>query len=141
MAFIDHNGQVFGLEWDEIFVFGSNKAGRHGKGAARLAMRWGAVYGKAEGIMGRTYAIPIKDENLQTLSYDEILQSLRLLAKVANSMQDRTFLLTAIGTGLAGLSEKRMQKIVEGTMLPRNVVPWWTFKHYARLEANPLKSR
>ena len=30
------------LEKDEIFVFGSNLAGAHGGGAARLAMQWGA---------------------------------------------------------------------------------------------------
>jgi hypothetical protein len=104
-------------------------------------MRWGAVYGKAEGIMGRTYAIPTKDEYLQTLSYDEIEQSLRTLGKVASSMQDRTFLLTAIGTGLAGLKEDRMQKIVGTIMLPGNVVPWWSLKHYARLEHKPLNCR
>ena len=39
------------LEADEIFVFGSNEAGRHGKGAAKFAMqKFGAVYGVAEGL-------------------------------------------------------------------------------------------
>ena len=31
---------------NEIFTFGSNLEGRHGKGAAKQALQWGAVYGK-----------------------------------------------------------------------------------------------
>jgi hypothetical protein len=85
MAFFDPTGNIIGIDWNEIFVFESNKAGRHGKGAARLAMRWGAIYGKGEGVMGRTYAIPTKDENLQTLSYDEIKESLKTLAKMKST--------------------------------------------------------
>lgn len=32
------------LESNQIFVFGSNQSGRHGKGAAKTALGWGAVY-------------------------------------------------------------------------------------------------
>lgn len=51
---------------DAIFVFGSNLAGRHGKGAALIArQRFGAVYGVGEGFTGNAYAIPTKDQNLR----------------------------------------------------------------------------
>lgn len=46
----------------EIYVFGSNLAGRHGAGSALVArQRFGAVYGQARGLQGRSYAIPTKD--------------------------------------------------------------------------------
>jgi adenine phosphoribosyltransferase len=46
------------LKDNEIFVFGANIAGRHGKGAAKTALDWGAIYGQGEGLQGRTYGIP-----------------------------------------------------------------------------------
>lgn len=53
------------LKDNEVFVFGSNRAGRHGAGVAKTALKWGAVYGQGE---GQTYAIPTKDENIKTLT-------------------------------------------------------------------------
>ena len=50
-----------------IFVFGSNLAGRHGKGAAKYARNnLGAVYGVGEGLTGDCYALPTKDYNIKT---------------------------------------------------------------------------
>ena len=49
------------LQPNEVFVFGSNAEGRHGKGAAKTAMSFGAVYGQARGIMGQAYAIITKN--------------------------------------------------------------------------------
>ena len=46
---------------DEIFVFGSNMQGAHGGGAARTTMSWGAIYGQAFGLQGKTFAIPTVD--------------------------------------------------------------------------------
>ena len=47
------------LRDDEIFVFGSNLAGMHAGGAARIACRcFGAVWGQGVGLQGRSYAIP-----------------------------------------------------------------------------------
>jgi len=37
---------------NEVFVFGSNESGRHGKGAAKTALGWGAKWGQAEGLQG-----------------------------------------------------------------------------------------
>ena len=46
----------------EIFVFGSNREGRHGKGAALFAYKnYGAIYGQAEGRQGNSYAIITKE--------------------------------------------------------------------------------
>ena len=61
------------LEQGFIFVFGSNLSGRHGKGAAKTALGWGAKWGQAAGLQGRTYGIPTKDASIRrTLRIDEI---------------------------------------------------------------------
>ena len=46
------------VESNEIFVFGSNLAGRHAGGAALAALNWGAQMGNPIGFQGRTYAVP-----------------------------------------------------------------------------------
>lgn len=49
-------------EPNTIFVFGSNPEGRHGAGAAKVAVeKFGAIYGIGEGWQGNAYAIPTKD--------------------------------------------------------------------------------
>ena len=51
-----YNGKITELKENQIFVFGSNTEGRHGKGAALLAFeKFGAIYGKSEGRMGQCY--------------------------------------------------------------------------------------
>ena len=49
-----------------IFVFGSNLAGRHGKGAALFAKQnHGAIYGQNMGLQRNSYAIPTKESKLK----------------------------------------------------------------------------
>ena len=56
------------LAENEIFVFGSNLAGAHGGGAARLAYeRFGAVWGEGVGLHGQTYAIPTMQGGVETI--------------------------------------------------------------------------
>lgn len=93
----------------DIFVFGSNLAGRHGKGAALEAIKhWGAIYGQGVGLQGNSYAIPTKDHALRTLPLDVINGYVKTFLKYADfqSSRDRTmhFNVTALGTGLAGYS-------------------------------------
>jgi hypothetical protein len=57
-----YTGIIDILGKDQIFVFGSNTEGRHGAGAALYAKKhFGAIYGQAEGLQGRSYAIITKD--------------------------------------------------------------------------------
>jgi hypothetical protein len=94
------------MPWDDprrIFVFGSNLAGRHGKGAALHARRHrGAVYGQAEGLQGTSYAIPTKDGSLRTLGLDAIREHVERFIAFARMHPELRFQLTAIGCGLAG---------------------------------------
>jgi hypothetical protein len=89
---------------EPVFVFGSNLAGRHGKGAALAAVReHGAVYGQGVGLQGNAWAIPTKDASLRTLPLSEIAGYVAaFLAQAQVLYADREFRLTPIGCGLAG---------------------------------------
>lgn len=93
----------------EIFVFGSNLAGRHGKGAALTAFKqYGAVYGQGQGLQGNSYAIPTKDENIKTLPLNRIRKYVEQFIRFAQLNPEMTFKVTAIGTGLAGYDESEI---------------------------------
>jgi hypothetical protein len=88
---------------NEIFVFGSNLAGRHGKGAALYAARHhGAKYGQGIGIQGQSYAIPTKDGALGVLPLERIRDYVDDFITYAEKNPQLTFNVTAIGCGLAG---------------------------------------
>ncbi len=88
---------------NHVFVFGSNLAGRHGAGAALEAKRhWGAVLGVGAGMTGRSYALPTKDEKLDVMRLCDIRYCVGFLLRRAADCRGTTFLVTAIGTGLAG---------------------------------------
>lgn len=87
----------------EIFVFGSNLAGRHGKGAALHAVKnCGAVYGKGFGHYGNSFAIPTKDANIKTLPLTIINEYVIKFIQYAKNNPSLIFKLTPIGCGLAG---------------------------------------
>lgn len=90
------------LKDNEIFVFGSNTKGIHGAGAAKLALKWGAKYGNGNGLQGKTYAIPTKDDNINTLSLDKIKIYVDEFIEFAKKNPNLIFLVTEIGCGLAG---------------------------------------
>lgn len=86
-----------------IFVFGSNLAGRHGKGAALHAKQhYGAVYGVGFGRTGYAYAIPTKDRYLAVLPLPRIKLYVDDFIVYARQHPELTFMVTRIGCGLAG---------------------------------------
>lgn len=88
-----------------IFVFGSNLAGRHGKGAAYTAkLHYGAIRGQGEGLQGYSYAIPTKDANLHVLSLRDVKAAVDRFVIFAKNNPEWEFKVTAIGCGLAGYS-------------------------------------
>lgn len=92
-----------------VFVFGSNLAGRHGKGAALHARQHcGAIYGQGIGLQGRSYAIPTKDEYLKTLPLRVIRQYVEQFQAFAAQHPELTFEVTAIGCGLAGYTPEEI---------------------------------
>ena len=105
---------VVSLSTDEVFVFGSNAAGRHGGGAARAAMAFGAVWGEGHGLHGQTYAI-------DTMSGREVLETeASAFVAFAGEHPELTFLLTPVGCGIAGYSEAEVAPMFAAA--PSNVV-------------------
>ena len=89
---------------NEVFVFGSNRAGRHGAGAAKIAMKWGAKYGSPYGRHGQTYAIATLDERFRKVPLADIAGEVaQFIAHADHNPQD-VFIVTEIGCGLAGFS-------------------------------------
>lgn len=90
-----------------VFVFGSNEAGRHGKGAALAAReRFGARYGQGVGPSGMSYAIPTKDRALRTLALPAVARYVRDFIEHARAHPDQAFFVSRIGCGLAGYADK-----------------------------------
>ena len=102
------------LEDNEIFVFGSNQSGRHGAGAAKTALGWGAKWGQAEGLQGKTYGIPTKDASIwRTLTIEEIKPYVERFIEFAITRPDLIFMVTEVGCGLAGLKPKAVAPLFE----------------------------
>lgn len=107
----------------EIFVFGSNRAGRHGKGAALHAREhYGAKRGVGEGLTGDAYAIPTKGVDLERLPFSEIDAAICRFLVTARMMPEVRFLLTPVGTGLAGHKKADVWAVLKREGLPENVV-------------------
>ena len=90
--------RITSLRADEVFVFGSNLAGMHGGGAARVAYeRFGAVWGCGVGLQGQSYASPTMQGGVETIKpyVDQFID-------YAISRPDLFFYVTRIGCGIAG---------------------------------------
>lgn len=107
---------------NEVFVFGSNLSGRHGKGAAKTALCWGEKYGQASGIQGKTYGIPTKDASIRrTLSIEEIKPFVDDFIDWAKYHSGNIFYVTEIGCGLAGLKPKEVAPLFKEAVNVDNI--------------------
>ena len=105
-----------------IFVFGSNLAGRHGKGAALYAAKnHNAKRGVGEGLTGTAYAIPTKDYNMRILPFYQIDAAICRFLNFARVRSDLTFILTPVATGLAGYSKRDVWSVLRREGLTPNV--------------------
>ena len=99
----------------DIFVFGSNLAGKHGAGSALHAKRfYGAKYGVGVGKQGDSYAIPTKDKNLNVLSLKQIEPYVKDFLKYAKENPDLSFNVVKIGCGLAGYKPEEIAPMFAG---------------------------
>ena len=97
------SNNIIKLEPNELFVFGSNLSGFHGKGAAKTALKWGAKYGEGVGLYGQTYALPTVYYNIKrSLTIQEIKEYVDEFISFANENKDLIFLVTEVGCKLAG---------------------------------------
>ena len=111
------------LQPNEIFVFGSNLRGMHGGGAALIAWRkFGAILGQGVGLQGQSYAIPTMQGGVKTIKpyVDEFIE-------FAKANKNQTFLVTRIGCGIAGFTDKDISPLFENAHGVENIVlpPNW----------------
>lgn len=96
-------------------MFGSNLAGRHGKGAALDAKnRYGAATGVGSGRTGMAYAIPTKDERIRTLPLSRIKESVLEFLDYARQHPEEQFIVTRVGCGLAGYTNDQIAPMFKG---------------------------
>ena len=91
---------IVSLRPNEVFVFGSNRSGWHGGGAAVMAyMFFGAVWGQGVGLQGQSYAIPTMDGGVDVVGWyvDEFVA-------FAKEHPELRFLVTQISCGIAGFT-------------------------------------
>ena len=106
------------LAQDEVFVFGSNLAGMHRGGAARVAHEsYGAVWGKGVGHYGQSYAIPTMQGGVDTIRpyVDGFIE-------YAAHRLDLCFFVTRIGCGIAGFKDCDIAPLFLKAYNMRNVV-------------------
>lgn len=130
------------LRSNEVFVFGSNPEGRHGLGAAKLAVsKYGAKYGVGRGHQGQTYALPTKNltkgytekatgitygmTGPRSLTKDQIRNNIEELYKYAESRPDLLFYIaymrdTKSLNGYTGYELKEM--FTRNITIPKNIV-------------------
>ncbi len=117
---------------DTIFVFGSNPEGRHGAGAARVALtKFDAKYGKGEGLQGYSYAIPTKDlrinlnKGYRSIPREKIIQSIKNMYSTAETYFAMKFCIAYRNTdkrslnGYTGLEMAQM--FIDAGPIPENV--------------------
>lgn len=124
---------ITSLGENEVFVFGSNLAGSHGGGAARVArQRFGAVMGQGVGMQGQSYAIPTMQGGVETIKpyVDDFVE-------YARRHGDKTFYVTRIGCGIAGFDDEEIAPLfvealeLENVRLPKSFVAVLTSGEFA----------
>lgn len=121
-----------------VFVFGSNLAGRHGKGAALWARQHrGAIYGRGVGPQGNAYAIPTKDRHLRVLPLSVIHGHVADFFGYARRRPDLCFEITPIGCGLAGYRPDQIAPMFAGS--PPNVLLPDAFRAVLALPAKAVR--
>lgn len=119
---------IASLKSNEVFVFGSNQMGIHGKGAAKQALDFGARRGMGLGHHGQTYAIPTKGPTWRnTLPINTIQGYVDEFIAHAVTHPHHTFLVTAIGCGLAGYKPEDIAPLFKQAVNIENIYLPWEF--------------
>lgn len=117
------------LSENSIAVFGSNLAGRHGKGFAKYCLdNFGAIYGQGIGLQGNSYAIPTKDGNMNVLSLKQIEPYVKTFIEYAQNHPELIFKVSSVGCGLAGYTPSEIAQLFKGSIELKNIhlsVEFW----------------
>lgn len=108
--------RIADLGENEIFVFGSNIQGAHGGGAAWYAhKKFGAQWGVGEGLTGRTYALPTMEGKAS------LQHAVEHFIACAKEHPELTFLVTAVGCGIAGYTPDEVAPLFKESTSLENV--------------------
>ena len=122
------------LQPDEVFVFGSNLQGYHRGGAARAALNnFGAKWGKGVGLQGQSYAIPTMQGGVETIRpyVDEFI-------RFAQRHEELFFYVTRIGCGIAGFNDGDIAPLFAAAQYAENIcLP----KSFSEIIKSPLPRR
>jgi len=113
------------LKPNEVFVYGSNQFAQHGAGSAKAALKFGAIYKDVPmGLCGQSYGIVTKSFTDTPVSIEFITFQVQALYYFALLRQDLTFLVTKIGTALAGFTIEEIAAVFKTCMpfKPTNIV-------------------
>lgn len=124
-----YTGNITKLEDNQVFVFGSNTQGRHGKGAALWALNnAGAIYGQAKGLQGQSYAIITKDLTKKvhpSISFSIINQQIRELYNLARANPHKEFFIAYRGNSInlnSYTSEEMKRMFIFDLEVPDNII-------------------
>jgi hypothetical protein len=112
------------LEDNQVFVFGSNRQGRHGKGAALVARnKFGAIYGQSKGLQGQSYAIVTKElrKDYDPVSLDEIKEGIDNFIIFAKENTHLTFYVVELGCNLAYFTVEEIAPLFKQAIRLKNV--------------------
>lgn len=143
-------GWIKKLQKDMVLVVGTNPAGRHGKGAAKFAMQFGAKYGQGRGMMGQVYGLITKNLNPgyveihgnreilydkvgpRSLSKEQIKENIFDLYTVAMSLPTTRFIVIyqADGNNLNGYTDREMWDMFTHVDPPDNLYFHHSFKKF-----------
>lgn len=122
-----YRGKIKYLKSNQIFVFGSNNQGRHGKGSALFAkQKCGAIYGQSKGMQGRSYAIITKDLTKSThpsISKEYIMDQIKEFYTFASNAQfDFVIAYSGTDVNLNGYSNQDMADMFSEYPVPKNII-------------------
>ena len=141
-----YSGMIQNLAPNQVFVFGSNTQGKHGKGAALTAKnKFGAIYGEAEGPQGQSYAIITKDLTKNThpsRTPEQIKEQIHNLYEYARENPDKEFLVaySGNGTNLNAYSNQEMADMFGSEPIPNNIVFEQEFNKLIPTESTQISS-
>ena len=139
------------LEPNYVFVFGSNPEGRHGAGAAKAALEFGAKYGVGRGLQGQTYALVTKNlkegfveklkdgtttvyhkSGFRSISKEDLIDNIKEFYDCAtNNIHLKFFVVyKADSKNLNGYSSKEMYEMLTTYKIPDNVYLHSSFRVY-----------
>ncbi len=108
------------LKPNQIIVVGTNLAGKHLGGAAAQAHKdFGLEWGVAEGISGQSYGFPTLTAGMKRFLPTMLRVHADRLRRAAINNPDKEFLLTPVGTGIAGYPYAVIAELFED--MPSNV--------------------